>query len=70
LVPCDGIGDGPDREYFTQWYIAPGANPSVMIVNSNAYTTGNGTCLDAGSTPTNNGPAKTWQCYPGAPQQK
>jgi hypothetical protein len=70
LVPCDNVGNVAQRGYWTQWNIASGANPSVMVVSSNAYTNTSGFCLDAGSMPKNNGPAKIWECYPGLSQQK
>jgi hypothetical protein len=72
LLPCDDVGNvAQPNTYWTQWNIAPGANPSVMVVDSDEYNVKtSGFCLDAGSTPENNGPAKVWECYPGLSQQK
>jgi hypothetical protein len=73
-VNANGLGNGEATELVScevdnashiLWYISPGENPSVQLAE-----VAEPFCLDAGSTPQNNGPAKIWQCYRGLPQQK
>ncbi|EIN08566.1 ricin B-like lectin [Punctularia strigosozonata HHB-11173 SS5] len=47
---------------YVRWEIAEGDNLSVQLAGTNL-------CLDAGTNPHNNGPAKVYQCYPGLIQQ-
>jgi hypothetical protein len=49
--------------YDDVWQLEEGDNLSVGIG-------GTGVCLDAGSTPANNGLVHLWTCYPGVQQQQ
>jgi hypothetical protein len=58
LVNC-----GLTNDLYGDWCIADGPNASVQLA-------GTPYCLDAGSSPHDNGPAKLWECYPGLAQQR
>lgn len=55
--------DLPQPNQYTAWTIAPGDNTVVQLTGTNY-------CLDAGSTPQDNTPAKVYTCFPGLGQQQ
>lgn len=61
VLPCVDIALGDNVSLY--WNIAEGDNLSVQLAGTNL-------CLDAGSNPSNNGPAKLYTCYPGLAQQR
>jgi hypothetical protein len=62
LNPC-----GEDTEGYTDvWRLETGDNLSVSITGIGPTQF----CLDAGSTPANNGLVHLWTCYPGVQQQQ
>jgi hypothetical protein len=64
ILPCLGAAESGDKEgKFVHWVFVPGDNLSVRLEGFEL-------CLDAGSSPTNNGPAKVYTCYPGLAQQR
>jgi hypothetical protein len=71
-VDADLLGNGQPTQLvdcqqnapiLIEWDFSLGENPSVQLSGTNY-------CLDAGTNPHNNGPAKVWECQPGVPQQK
>jgi hypothetical protein len=64
LLPCAGSATSGDKTgKFSRWVFIPGDNLSVRLEGWEL-------CLDAGSNPANNGPAKVYTCYPGLAQQQ
>jgi hypothetical protein len=64
ILPCIGASESGDKTgKFVRWVFVPGDNLSVRLEGFEL-------CLDAGSTPGNNGPAKVYECYPGVSQQQ
>jgi hypothetical protein len=64
ILPCIGGSESGDKTgKFVRWVFVPGDNLSVRLEGFEL-------CLDAGSTPGNNGPAKVYECYPGVSQQQ
>jgi hypothetical protein len=64
ILPCDAAAQSGDKTgKFVHWVFVPGDNMSLRLEGWEL-------CLDAGSSPINNGPAKVYTCYPGLAQQQ
>jgi hypothetical protein len=61
IAPCAASVNS--STVFSRWVFVPGDNLSVRLE-------GYELCLDAGASPSNNGPAKLYTCYPGLSQQQ